>query len=358
VILILAAAAIALQQPSQDVVRLKSGAEVKCKITKLTAQTVVYTDAAGKTVTVKNEEVKDVVLGDLPPMLKRALDAVRDKNWTKAEPHLDEAQKALAAEKRRELHAPNLVYAWALLLEGKKDLDGALRKLKELRAEFGDCRIRPESWRKSMEIARAQGEASLMAVLTEMKAEPEPTGSEAELQMARMKYAKAAYEEAHAGFTKLAGGSTPNAGEAKIWVLRSLRSMGRTAELEAACAKFAGDRSVGGLFQAANAGIGQALLAKAGTDKMKIHDAYLAFAAAISIGPPHQAEQGEDYALAVIGAGQCCLRMAQAVTEPEAKEEYKRKAGQYWTEVARSYKGTDWAATAQKELAALQKQEP
>lgn len=345
------------QQAQPDVVKLKNGTEVKGKITKLSAQSVTYTDSSGKTATAKRDEVRDIALGDSPSLLTKANQYAAAKNWERAlnlySSLINEAQQ----NKMRDLHKQFILYNWALSLEAKGDLQDALAKLKDLRKECGDCWLRPDSFRKSIDIARRVGEAALQDALTEMKSEPEPTGSEAELELAKLKYARGQHEEANAVFTRLAAKTgAPYAAEARLWSLRALRSLQRFDELEMTCGKILSDKTSASpaLLQTASACVGAALLKKAGSDRNRVRDALMACAQAIAVGPPAAKDQAEDYAVSLINAARCYILLGNGSDRDEVKEDYRGRATVYLTEVIRAYRDTEWASTAQKELAVLE----
>ena len=63
---------------AQDVIRLRNGSEVKAKITAMTSQSVTYSEAAGKVSTAKKEDVVSLDLGDKPPSLIKADQALAE----------------------------------------------------------------------------------------------------------------------------------------------------------------------------------------------------------------------------------------------------------------------------------------
>lgn len=340
----------------QDVIKLRAGGEAKGKVTQLTSTKVVYTDAGGKAVTLKNEEVADVLLSDTPKALRDANAAAGSKNWVKALNLYEAALGEIGPGKARDLHKQYALFGWALALEGDGKTDAALAKLRQLRKDCGDCRLERDSFTKSMEIARKSGDAALLELLAEMKQKPEPLASEAGIEEARMKYAKGEFDAAMAGYTRLASAANPLiAAEARLGHLRCLRALKKTDELESLCSRILGDKmnSSPALLQSASASLGDALLRKADKDPSKAWEAYHACTQAIAAGPPASKDQAEDYVLALLNAGRACVLLSKAAAKPEAKAEQLERAGGYFQEVARAYKGTSWSAAAEKELAAL-----
>lgn len=356
---ILAAAALlglVPQAATPDVVKLKSGVDVKCKITRLAAGSVTYTDAAGKAVTAKSEEVNDVLLGDAPPSLAKANQAISESKFDKAFNLFEEALKEVSGGKSRDLHRQYVYFQWAQGLNVKGDSKPALAKLEQLRRECGDCRLRPVSYQWGLELARKKEPALVEGLLNEMKSEPDPLGGEAGLELAKLKYEKGDYSGAAADFGRLGASATASyAPMARLWQMRCLRGDKKFDELDAAAARVMGDKagSSPALLQCAAATVAESLLRKAGADKAKIRDAMLAAAQAVAVGPPGGKDEAEDYAIALVVSARCCRLLSDGTEKAETKQDYKARAINYCKEVTSFYRGTRWAAEAEKELVTL-----
>ncbi|HVR86415.1 MAG TPA: hypothetical protein VMU54_18985, partial [Planctomycetota bacterium] len=72
---------------AQDVIRLKSGSEIKAKVTAMTSQSVTYSETGGKVSTAKREDVTSVDLGDKPPSLIKADQALAEGKFDRAINH-------------------------------------------------------------------------------------------------------------------------------------------------------------------------------------------------------------------------------------------------------------------------------
>jgi hypothetical protein len=124
-------------------------------------------------------------------------------------------------------------------------------------------------------------------------------------------------------------------------------------ELEAICKTVLAGPPSGPLFlrQAAYASQGAIFLTKAEAgEKDKLREALHAFLKAVAIGPPAREEPQDDYAFSLVSAARCYALLSQAATAAEAKQEYKNWSVGYLTEVVRSYRSTEWAKMAEKEL--------
>lgn len=340
---------------AQDVIKLANGTSVKGRITRLTSRDLAYTDG-GKNFTLQKAEYTEVVLADPPPSLPRANTARGEQRWEKAFAWYEEALKEVASNKRPDLHKQFIFWDWADALRGKGDADGAMNMLQRLRKECGDCHLRADAYRRALEYAKAKGATPYRAILEEMRAEPEPLGGEAELELANIAFAGAAYEEALALYAKLSAKPEASyAAAARLGVFRCLKALKRTADLEALCQKVLADKGDGApaLAQAAGAWTARSMLQKAGKDKAKVRDAFLVAARAIAVGPPDRRDEAEDYVDALRVAAKCAAILGENSAGAEQKAEYRARAAGYLTEIVRVYKGSEWAESAQQELKEL-----
>src|SRR5258706_243649 len=165
---------------AQDVIRLKSGTEIKAKVTAMTSQSVTYSETGGKVTTAKREDIT------------------------------------------------------------------------------------------SVDLAKAKGGDAYENILKEMKSEPEPVGSQAELELAKIKFTAGDFESARPMFEKVSNNpASMFAGDAKLWSLRCIRGMKKLDELESACSRILGDKasSTPGLLQAAAPSLPEIQLSKNEKDK-------------------------------------------------------------------------------------------
>lgn len=354
------AAAQQAQKVEQDRIQKTDSSEVKGRLTRVTYQVVVYTDAKGQPVTLKGTDVAGIVLGDEPGALRSAINAAEEGKPEKAATRFEDALKEIETKKLREWNKAPVFLRWAEFLSDKRgDIQGALAMLKRLRTECGDTWWRPESYRKSVEIAKAKGVELQKSVLEEMKAEPEPLASEAEMGLAELAFSRGEYDEALAVYTRVSGNSTSAYAEAaKIGAFRTLKTLnktgGKNAELEAYCQKLLSAPSTSpALQQAAGAWIAGLLLERAGKDKAKIRAAIISAGKAIAMGPPERKEEAEDYVAALRVAAKGYAAFAAETAHAEHKQEYKARASGYLMEIVRAYRGTPWADNAQMELQTL-----
>ena len=342
---------------AQDVVRLRSGSELKGKVSGMTSKNVIIVEAGNKSTALKAEDVMSITLGEPPPSLLKAEQAIGGGELSNRTFNLFEgALKEIGEKKAREFHKQYVFMSWADALQRKGGIPEALETLKRLRAECGaDCFLRAESWRRSKEIAKAKGQELYESVLNEMKGEPEPTASEAEFEMARIKYDRGDYEQASALFKRLMDSGSPMAREATLFLLRCYRQLKKQSDIESLCEKILGDRhnNPPSLLQAAGALKADSLLAKAGSDKGKLRDVLMMCLQAIAMGPP-PGKEDEDYAVALLTASKCYVTLAKDLDKPESKEDYRNRALNYLKEVRGAYKGTRWSETANKEIIALE----
>ena len=353
----LAAGAAAASARQQDVIKKADNTEVKGRVTRASFQTVMFTDAQGKAVTLKGTEVSDIIFGDEPPSLPRAKLAWSEgpQKFDKAAQLFDDALKEIEGKKHRDLNKAPVLFNWGLFLAERGDVDASLAMLKRVRAECGDSWWRPESYRRAIDIAKPKGVETQVAILNEMKAEPEPLGSEAEMGLAEIAVGRNDFEEALAIYTKVSGiPSSPHAEAGKLGVFRSLKKLNKKSDLDSFAQRLSTDRDASpALLQAAAAWAATSALEKAGKDKTRLRDVIVSAGKAIAMGPPERKEDGEDYVAALRVAAKAYGALAGDAAKPEHKQEYKERAARYLTEIVNFYRGTPWAETAQLELDAL-----
>lgn len=330
---------------AQDIIRLKSGEEVRGKVTALTPLGLTYTDAGGKSVKLNNEEFVEFILGDTPAGLRQGDLSANARDYDKAIAGYQGALKELEKHPRGDLHKQFVYYKMSVAYREKGDVDGALGALQELRKKCPACRLRGDSFHDSLELARKkQDKQPVKDILEEMKREPEPLAGQADLELAKLMYDKGEFAPAQDVFYRLSNNANqPYASDAKMWSIRCLRALKKTEGLEKLCASVLANRASAGLslVQAASVSLGDILLEKAEKDKTKVWEALQAYARAISVGPPKD-DSPEDYARAVLNAGKCWQLMSRESAKQEVKDEYKNRAIGYFTEVSRSYPDTDW----------------
>lgn len=346
---------------AQDVIRLRNGTEIKAKVTAMTSQSVTYSETGGKVSTAKREDVSSVDLGDKPPSLLKADQALSEGKFDRAINHYPAALEEIQQKKARDLHKQFVLFNWAQALNQKNSPSEALEMYRRMRNESGDCWLRAESFQRSMEIAKAKGGDAYEGILKEMKAEPEPVGSQAELELAKIKYTAGEFDAARPMFEKVSNNpASMFAGDAKLWALRCIRSMKKLDELESACTRILGDKgnSTPGLLQAAGASLADIQLKKSEKDKTKWRDILMTCIQSIAQGPPAGKDEAEDYVLALMVGAKCYVLISNDAEKAEAKEEYKNRAIAYYREVQRGFSKSSMAEAATKELVALGAEAP
>jgi len=346
---------------AQDVIRLKSGTEIKVKVTAMTSQSVTYTETGGKVSTAKREDITSVDLGDKPPSLIKADQALAEGKFDRAINHYPAALEEIMQKKARDLHTQYVLLSWAQALNQKNSPSEALEMYRRLRNECKDCWLRPESFQRSMDIAKAKGGDAYENILKEMKTEPEPVGSQAELELAKIKYTAGDFESARPMFEKIANNpASIFAGDAKLWSLRCIRGLKKLDELESACSRILGDKTTGtpGLLQAAGASLAEIQLKKSEKDKTKWRDILMICLQSIAQGPPSGKDEAEDYVLALMVGAKCYVLISNDAEKAETKEEYKSRAIGYYKEVQRGFSKSTMAEAATKELVALGAEAP
>ena len=346
---------------AQDVIRLRSGTEVKAKITAMTSTSVTYSEAGGKVSTAKKEDVVSLDLGDKPPSLVKADQALAEGKYDRAINNYPGALEEIQQKKARELHKQFVLFSWANALNQKNAAAESLEMYRRLRNESGDCWLRTDSFQRSMEVAKAKGGDAYEGILKEMKSEPEPVGSQAELELAKIKYAGGDFDSARPMFDKVgSNAASPFAADAKLWGLRSIRAQKKMDELESACSRILADKAAAspGLLQAAGASLADIQLKKNEKDKTKWRDILLLCIQSIALGPPSGKDEAEDYTLALMVGAKCYVLIGNDNEKAEAKEEYKNRAIAYYKEVHRGYSKTPMAEAAMKELVALGAETP
>jgi tetratricopeptide (TPR) repeat protein len=346
---------------AQDVIRLRNGSEVKAKITAMTSQSVTYSEAAGKVSTAKKEDVVSLDLGDKPPSLIKADQALAEGKYDKAINHYPAALEEIQQKKARDLHKQFVLFSWANALNQRNSPAESLEMYRRLRNEGGDCWLRADSFQRSMEVAKGKGGDAYEGILKEMKSEPEPVGSQAELELAKIKYTGGDFDSARPMFDKVgSNAASPFAGDAKLWSLRCIRAQKKMDELESACTRILADKaaSTPGLLQSAGASLADIQLKKSEKDKTKWRDILMLCVQSIALGPPAGKDEAEDYTLALMVGAKCYVLIGNDNEKAEAKEEYKNRAIAYYREVQRGYSRTPMAEAATKELVALGAETP
>ena len=197
-------------------------------------------------------------------------------------------------------------------------------------------------------------------ILKEMKSEPEPVGSQAELELAKIKYTGGDFDSARreASTRSRSNPASPFSADAKLFSLRCIRGAKKIDELESACKQIL--ERQGGAPARRSPGAPAPRwptiqLKKSEKDKTKWRDILMICVQAIALGPPAGKDEGEDYALAPGDRRQAATSSWATTNEKaEAKEEYKSRAVAYYTEVKRGVRQDAHAPRSrQKELVAL-----
>jgi tetratricopeptide (TPR) repeat protein len=347
---------------AQDVVKMRSGTELKGKVTVLNSKNVSIAEAGGKASTLKSDDVATVTLGgDVPPSLQKADQAVAEGRIERALNLYPAALEEIAKKTSRDLHKQFVYWNWADALRLKGSPAEALEMLRKLRSECTDCFLRPSSFDRSLDIARPKGDEMVEAVLNEMKGEPDPVGGKAQMEIARMKFSKGSYEEASSLYSKLSSAAgTVYANDAKLGYLRCLRLLKKTDDLESQCKQILADRTSSGpsLLQAAGAAYCSIQLPKVEKDKTKLRELLMTCIQSIALGPPSAKDEGEDYALGLLVTAKCYSILGKDLEKQEAKDEYRNRAISYLKEIRSVYKGSAMAEQAQKELVAIGEEKP
>jgi tetratricopeptide (TPR) repeat protein len=282
--------------------------------------------------------------------------AMAASQYDKAINNYTPALEEIAQKKARELHKQFVIFSWAQALALKGSPNEALEKYRQLRNECGDCWLRADSFQRSLELAKVKGGDAYEGILKEMKGEPEPVGSQAELELAKLKYTGGDFDAARQGFDKVASNAaSPFAADAKLFSLRCVRGLKKLDELETTCKRILDEKTANppALVQAAGAWMADLQIKKFEKDKTKWRDILMICIQAIALGPPAGKEEGEDYALALLVGAKCYVLLGNANEKAEAKEEYKTRATTYLTEIKRGYGKSPIAELAAKELVAL-----
>src|SRR5262245_56606786 len=130
---------------AQDVIRLKSGSDMKVKITAMNSKGITYSDAGGKVSTAKAEDVVSVTLGDPPPSLAKAEAALGNNQFDKAISNYQAALEEIPKEKKRELHKWYILFNISQAQNLKGSPNEALDTYRRLRSEGQDSWYRAQS---------------------------------------------------------------------------------------------------------------------------------------------------------------------------------------------------------------------
>lgn len=349
------ALAAGLSFAADDVVRPKSGAELKGKITRLEIDGVTI-EAGGATKTLRAEEVAGFTLGDIPPKQREAETAMNGRNF-------DEAVKAYTAALgelkpgRGDLHKQFVYQGLVRAQKAKNDPDAAIESV------LAFLKACPKAWnyvetaREGIDVAmKKSSDAKAKEIINAMRAAADPMKGFGAIEAARLQVASKDFGGAQAALSAIANNNNqPYATDAKVWLIRAMRGKKDTASLEPLCKGIVGTKGVpASLMQAACSGLGDVHMEKAkGGDKEAVHDAILAYAQAISIGPPPKDSAPDDYASALVKIAWCYTFVGLGAGKETAVAAAKAKAMGYYVEVMRQFPDTDWGVAAKKEYDAL-----
>lgn len=354
-ILTLALAASVASAASDDTIKLKTG-DVKGKITRLEIDGITY-EVQGQAKTVRPDEVAGFVLGDIPSKQKEGDLAMNARKYDDAIKAYEAALADAAKGARGEIHKQFIFLGLARAQRAKPDLDAALGTLAKMRKECPKAYAYVDGAREALDIAKQKGDdAKARDVLNEMRAAAEPIKGYGEVEAARKACDDKDYAAASKSLGAVLGNSAqPYASDAKALNIRVLRGQKNWQALETFCAGILPNKSTTApsLMQAACAGLGDALLEKGRSDKAALHDAIVAYAQAISLGPPGKGQAADDYVDALLNIARSYMLAGQAAGKPEALDAAKARAQGYYAEVMRQYPKTDWSSTAEKEMGAL-----
>ena len=344
---------------ADDSVRLQDGTAIGCEIVRLGRSAIVYREGT-KESSVEYAKVASWTLDSPPARLRQGDAALAARDHEGALAAYRGALAEIEAGKAREVHRQFVYRKIASAANAGGDAAAALEALKALRERCGDCRLRDDSYAQGIDIARSMKDsAALEALLLEMRSEPEPLRGQADLELARARYEASRFEEALSLFGDLASRTgQPYVPEAVMGRIRTLRALERTSDvMTAARAALDAEAAPPALIQAAGAALGEALLleeakiAEAGGGPCR--DAYLAFAKAISAGPPSSEEGAGDYGRALVGGARASLLLSRRAKREAEKGALRKRAAGYWVEASTSYSKTGAVMAAAKDLAEL-----
>ncbi len=347
------ALAAGLSFAADDIVRPKSGPELKGKITRLEIDGLTV-EAGGATKTLRAEEVAGFTLGDIPPKQREAETAMNGRNFEEAVKSYTTALGELKPGRGVDLHRQFVYQGLVRALKAKNEPDAAIDSVMKF---LKDC---PKAWnyvetaREGIDLAmQKSSDAKAKEIINAMRAAADPMKGFGAIEAARLQMASKDFGGAQSTLSAIANNNNqPYATDAKVWLIRALRGKKDTASLDPLCKGILGQKGApAALLQAACSGLGDALLEKAkGGDKEAIHGAILSYAQAISIGPPPKDSAPDDYASALLNIARCYTLAGKDGGKEDAA---RTKATGYYVEVMRQFQGTEWAAVAEKEYDAL-----
>lgn len=352
-------------QEKPDLLKFKNGTEIKCKITKLDAKGITYQPIGqgAASVTQDYKQIAEIVFWDTPEESRRADREFAAGRHDKAAELYETALGLIEKGKVRALHKPYGLYGLARARAAAKTYDQALSAYSRLRRECLDSPFKREAFLEALDCARKKNDPSeIRQIISEMKSAGESVlALEAEVQQARMFHESGKVEEARAIYEKLAQQSeSAIADRARLGVLRCLSRLAKLDELEQKARQILAQKSFDpALAAAAHSATAFVLYRRNAAEKKMagLREALREALWAISFGPPPKDQVVDDYVQAVDVAARSYRILAEA-GKPEVVEEYRRRASQYFTELARTYKETPWGKTAEEELRTLSGNEP
>ncbi|GEM_PF-4045104 len=340
---------------ADDVVRPKTGAELKGKITRLEIDGLTI-EAGGATKTLRADEVAGFTLGDIPSKQRDAETAMNGRNFEEAVKSYTAALGELKPG-RGDMHRQFVYQGLVRALKAKNDPDAAIEGVLKFLKECPKAWNYVETAREGIDVAmQKSNDAKAKEIINAMRAAADPMKGFGAIEHARMQIKGRDFGGAQSTLSAIANNNNqPYATDAKVWLIRAMRGKKDTASLDPLCKGIVATKGApAALLQAACSGLGDALMEKAkGGDKSAIHDAILAYAQAISIGPPPKDSAPDDYASALLNIAKCYTQAGQAAGKPEAVVAAKSKAMGYYVEVMQKYSETEWGAAAKKEYDAL-----
>lgn len=354
-------------QSGTDIIRLKSSEERKGKVIRVTHQEVAYTMQGGGDKGELGESldnVSDIVFYDTPLPLSKGESELKAGKPAAALQQFQNALDQIQQGKCRGFHKQYALFGIARAHEENGDLGEAVAAFRKLIDGVPDTRFKREAYERALDCAQRKKDArALDDLLEKMRKEPGEMGrslaSRAELTAAWGLLQTGKVSEARERFDKLS--RVPDAAvqaNAQVGVIRCLAAEKKFDDLRRLCEGVVrGANDDPGLMAAAYAGLGDLIFDRAieGKDPAPYRDALWPYLRVVVRYMPARGQPTEDYERALYRAAKCFEKLRDGAQKPEAKKEHQERALGLYDELARDFKGSEWATKAQRDITALKR---
>ncbi len=343
-LVILAAPALAAQQPQKDRVILKQAAPVEGVIQKETYKDVLISTAGGAQ-TVKVEDILRIEYGDAPPAFRGAMATLEQERWSDALNSLRSAEELFNAKDLKGITKPRAFwflpalayYRGVCLLQLGRSAD-AIAQFDKIRKEYKESRFLADAYEMILQAYRERKDTKAMDAF-EKEADAAPTEIRQQLkirakrQRAELLLDMKQYAEARKIFEAISLSTDPELATSGAWgVIQCLIGLKDTAVLQAYCKKVLSTAGHAPLLLIASNAIADDLFEK--RQYAQARDAYVQ--SVVRYNPGRTASGAErEHERALYQLARCYEELWKAAKE--GKEDIARMCASTYRELAIEY---------------------